>query len=146
MTGVQTCALPIFLALAAIVLLPVTADAKKETTLHRLTHVGRVVLDKPIEIGKDNKGVKLETITFSGDEAIVIIWNRTPASVKAHVGLALYDKRNFLLAAESDAASFTRTFTNIRAGKQANFKIKFDKFVPNFKEVAKYALVFITES
>ena len=135
-----------FLALAAMVLVPVTADAEKETTLHRLTHVGRVVLDHPIEIGKDNKGVKLETITFSGDEAIVIIWNRTPASVKAHVGLALYDKRNYLLAAESDAASFTRTFTNIRAGKQANFKIKFDKFMPNFKGVAKYALVFITES
>ena len=71
-----------FLALAAIVLLPVTADAKKETTLHRLTHVGRVVLDKPIEIGKDNKGVKLETITFSGDEAIVIIWNRDRKSTR----------------------------------------------------------------
>lgn len=41
------------LVLTAIVLLPVTVDAKKETSLHRITHVGRVVIDKPIEIGKD---------------------------------------------------------------------------------------------
>ncbi|MFQ5937478.1 MAG: hypothetical protein ACE5LB_13830 [Acidiferrobacterales bacterium] len=133
------------LALAALIVIPMNVDAKKARQMYRVSHVGRVITDKPIEIGVDNKGVKLETITFTGDEATIIVWNRTPHSVKAHIGLALYSKKNFLLAASSDSASFTRTFTQIRAGKQANFKIKFEKFMHSFDGVSKYALVFVTE-
>lgn len=66
--------------------------------------------------------------------------------MKAHIRLSLYDKRNYLLAAESDAISFTRTFNDVRAGKRVNFEIKFYTFMPDFGGVAKYALVFITES
>ena len=99
-----------------------------------------------MQIGRDHKGIKLEAITFSGDEATVIVWNRTPNGVKGHVGIALYDKKNQLIAAESDSASMVRKVTKIRSGKQASLKVKFKKFVPNFKGVAKYRLVFTTTS
>lgn len=134
-------------AFMTVALLPVsTAAEKKAPNMSRMTHVGRVVTDKPIQIGLENKGVKLESIAFDGEEAAVVVWNRTPNAIKGHVGLALYDRNNHLLAAESDSASFTRTFTQVRAGKQATFKVKFDKFLEgNLNGVAKYALVFVTE-
>lgn len=128
-----------------LVLFPFNVDAKKDINLHRVTHVGKVIRDKPTEVGVDNKGVMVETITFSGDEALVVVYNRTPRPVKAHIGLALYDEHDDLLAAESDAASFTRTFSDVRAGRQVNFKVKFGKFMVNFDGASKYALVFVTE-
>lgn len=136
-----------FFAALFIVMLSPTAVAaeKKAVKWSKTTHVGRVVAGKPIELGIDNKGVKLESIAFSETEAVVIVWNRTPESVKGHVGLALYDKRNVLLAAESDSTSFTRTFTQIRSGKQATFKVSFDKFMTSMDGVDKYALVFVTQ-
>lgn len=138
--------LSIFLAtLFVLVLFPINVDAKKDINMHRVTHAGKVILDKPIEIGVDNRGVRVETITFSGDEALVVVYNRTPRPVKAHIGLALYDNHDDLLAAESEATSFTRTFSDVRAGKQANFKIKFGKFIVNFDGASTYALVFVTE-
>jgi hypothetical protein len=131
--------------LAVLALFPFNADAKKDIAMHRVTHAGKVILDKPIEVGVDNQGVRVETITFSGDEALVVVYNRTPRPVKAHLGIALYDERDDLLAAESDAASFTRTFSDMRAGKQEHFKVKFSKFMVNFDGASKYALVLVTE-
>jgi hypothetical protein len=130
---------------AVLVLFPLNVDAKKDVTMHRVTHVGNVILDKPIEVGVDNRGVRVETIMFSGDEALVVVYNRTPRPVKAHLGVALYDEHDDLLAAESDAASFTRTFSDVRAGKQESFKVKFGKFIVNFDGASKYALVFVIE-
>ena len=132
------------MTLSVLALCPFAVDAKTNVTMHRVTHAGKVILDKPIEVGVDNRGVKVETITFSGDEAFVVIYNRTPRPVKAHLGIALYDEHGDLLAAESDAASFTRTFSDVRAGKQEHFKVKFGKFMFNFDSASKYALVFVT--
>ena len=73
-----------------------------------------------------------------------MIYNRTPRPVKAHLGIALYDEHGDLLAAESDAASFTRTFSDVRAGEQEHFRVKFGKFMVNFDSASKYALVFVT--
>ncbi|MFQ5995332.1 MAG: hypothetical protein ACE5K1_09570 [Acidiferrobacterales bacterium] len=133
------------LALVAMMVLPLGADAKKATSMYRMSHFGKFAFNKPIEIGSKLKGVKLETITFSGDEAMVIIWNRNASSVKAHVGVALFDKKNRLMAAQSDSTSMARSITSVRAGKQANFKIKFKKFLKGFYGVAKYQVVLVTE-
>jgi len=133
--------LSLVFAMALILPLAVTAASKAPPTFSRITHTGKVVADKLIEIGLDLKGVKLEAVTFSGDEAVVVVWNRTPSSVTGHVGIALYDKKNRLIAAESDSQSF-----KIRSGKTANFKIKFGKFMSNFKNAARYRLVFVTRS
>ncbi len=142
----RKCAVSIlFTTLALFVLFPSNVDAKKDVSVHRVTHAGNVILDKPIEVGVDNRGVRVETITFSGDEALVVVHNRTPRPIKAHLGIALYDERDDLLAAESDTASFTRTFSDVRAGKQEHFKVKFGKFIINFDGASKYALVFVTE-
>jgi hypothetical protein len=135
----------LFTAVTWFVLFPPNIDAKQDVSIHRVTHVGNVILDKPIEVGVDNRGVRVETITFSGDEALVVVYNRTPRPVKAHLGIALYDERDDLLAAESDAASFSRTFSDVRAGKQEHFKVKFGKFMVNFDSASKYVLVFVTE-
>ncbi len=110
----------------------------------RITHSGKVIPGKSIEVGLDYKGIKIDAITFSGNEAIVVVWNTRTEGVRAHVGIALFDKKNRLIAAESDSQSITRKVMKIRAGKTANFKVKFKKFVANFKGVAKYRLVFAT--
>lgn len=47
---------------------------------------------------------------------------------------------------ESDTISFTRTFNDVGAGKQADVEFEFDKFMSDFEGVAKCALVFITEN
>lgn len=143
---IHKCAVSIlFTTITSFVLFPLNIDAKQNVSIHRVTHAGNVILDKPIEVGVDNRGIRVETITFSGDEALVVVYNRTPRPVKAHLGIALYDERDDLLAAESDAASFTRTFSDVRAGKQEHFKVKFGKFLVNFDGASKYALVFVTE-
>ena len=59
------------MTLSVLALCPFAVDAKTNVTTHRVTHAGKVILDKPIEVGVDNRGVKVETITFSGDEALV---------------------------------------------------------------------------
>ena len=140
--------LPAFFLIAMMFPMALTAATEKMVNYSRMTHGGKVVVGKAMDIGRDHKGVKVEAITFSRDaaEATVIVWNRTPNGVTGHVGIALYDKKNRLIAAQSDSTSVMRKMTKIRSGKQANFKIKFKKFLPNFKGVAKYRLVFTTTS
>jgi hypothetical protein len=138
--------LPAFFLIAMMVPMALTAATDKPVNYSRITHGGKVVVGKSMNIGRDLKGVKLEAITFSGAEATVIVWNKRTTGVAGHVGIALYDKKNRLIAAESDSTSVMRKMTKIRSGKQANFKIKFRKFLPNFKGVAKYRLVFTTTS
>lgn len=126
--------------LVAMVFLPmaIAAGEEKPKTYHRASYSGKMIVDKIIEIGLDHKGVKLEAITFSGNEALLIAFNRTPSGVKANVGVALFDEKNQLIAAESDSRA-----TGIRSGKQGNFKIKFKKFLSGFKGVARFYLVFV---
>lgn len=138
--------LPAFFLIAMMVPMALTAGTEKPVNYSRMTHGGKVVVGKAMNIGRDHKGIKLEAITFSGAEATVIVWNRTPNGITGHVGIALYDKKNRLIAAASDSTSVMRKVTKIRPGKQANFKVKFKKFLPNFKGVAKYRLVFTTTS
>jgi hypothetical protein len=138
--------LPAFFLIAMMFPMALTAATEKQVNYSRMTHGGKVVVGKAMDIGREHKGIKVEAITFSGNEAIVIVWNRTPNGVTGHVGIALYDKKNRLIAAQSDSTSVMRKMTKIRSGKQANFKVKFKKFLPNFKGVAKYRLVFTTTS
>ncbi|MDH3670686.1 MAG: hypothetical protein OES46_05910 [Gammaproteobacteria bacterium] len=140
--------LPAFFLIAMIVPMALSAATEKAKSVNysRITHGGKVVVGKSMDIGRDHKGIKLEAISFSGDEAIVIVWNKRPTGVSGHVGIALYDAKNRLIAAESDSMSMVRKVTKIRSGKQANFRVKFKKFLPNFKGVAQYRLVFTTTS
>ena len=129
----------LFLALT-LAILPMAVGAAEEEpkTFHSVSYSGAMVLDKTIEIGIDHRGVKLEAITFSGDEALVVTWNRTPSGVKAHAAVALFDAKNQLVAAESDSRA-----TGIRSGKQGNFKIRFKKFLSDFSGVARFHVVFV---
>lgn len=134
---------PVLLAMS-ILSMAVAVAAEKPKTYDRVSHSGKVIIGKPIDIGIDHNGVKLESVAFSGNEALVIVWNRTPSAVKGNVGVALFDKNNRLLAAESDAASVTRAITSIRSGKQANLRVRFKKFMADFKQATRYRLVFVT--
>ena len=58
----------------------------------RDTTNGAVVINQPIDLNMNIMGVKAESIYFGEKEALVILWgNRTPTSVKAYLGLALFD-------------------------------------------------------
>jgi hypothetical protein len=129
-------------ALLAIVIFPVPAvtGEQKTKTFHPVSYTGKMLVDKTIEIGIDHRGVKLEAITFSGDEALLVTWNRTPNGVKASAGVALFDAQNRLVAAESDSRP-----GGIRSGKQGNFKISFKKYLTDFSSVARFHVVFVIE-
>lgn len=133
-----------FLALAvtAVFAIPSARAAEAPKTFSHISHTGKVIVDKPVELTLVHKGVKLESISFSGNEALIIVWNRTPKAVKGHIGIALFDPKGRLVAAESDAQSVTRAIASIRSGKQTNFKVRFKKFLSDFEGVAQYRLVF----
>lgn len=128
------------LILVAMMILPMAmaTGEEKPRTLSRVSHSGKMVINKIIQIDIDHKGVKLDAVTFSGDEALLVAWNGRPSSVKASAAIALFDANNRLIAAESNSGS-------IRSGKQANFKIKFKKFLLDFKGVTHFHLVFVIE-
>ena len=130
----------LFAVAVALIVGPIAMadEGEKIKTFHRASWAGNVVMDKPIEIAKDIQGVKVESIYFSGDQALIIVWNRTPKLVKANVGVALFDQHNNLLASEADSHPI-----GIRSGKQGNFKIKFKKFLADCKEAARFHLVFV---
>ena len=128
--------------LLAIVIFPVTLvmAEEKAKTFYPVSYGGNMVVDKTVEIGIDHRGVKVEAITFSGTEALLVTWNRTPNSVKASAGVALFDDKNRLVAAESDSRP-----GGIRSGKQGNFKISFKKYLADFSSVARFQVVFVIE-
>lgn len=130
------------LSVTAVLVVPGADAAEAPKKFSRLSHTGKVIADKVVELALDHKGVSLESISFSGNEALVIVWNRTPKAVKGHIGIALFDTKGRLVAAESDAQSVTRAIASIRSGKQTAFKIKFKKFLSDFEGVAQYRLVF----
>ena len=125
---------------------PVTTGAKAADapkSFSRISHTGKLFIDKTVELALDHKGVKLESISFSGDEALVIVWNRTPKAVKGNIGIALFDAKGRLVAAESDVQSVTRAIASIRSGKQTSFKVRFKKFLSDFEGATQYRLVFV---
>ena len=136
-----------FLIMAAMIIpLAVSAATKEPATYSRMTYSGRVAVDKSLRIGIVRKGIKIESITFSGDEAVIVVSNKRAKGVKGHIGIALYDRKKRLIAAESDSQSIVRKVAKIRPGKQANMKVKFGKFVSNFRGISSYRLVFVTKN
>jgi hypothetical protein len=128
------------LLLVVMVVIPMAvATGDEKTKTYRVSYSGKMVVDKPIDIGRDLKGVKLESIYFSKNEALVIVWNRTPSRVKAHVAIALFNDKNRLIAAGAESSKPI----GIRSGKQANYKFKFKNFVSSFKGVSRFHLAFV---
>ncbi len=132
-----------FLALLFVVMMvvpmAVAVGDEKPKTYYRVSYSGKMLVDKPIDIGKDLKGVKLESIFFSKNEALVIVWNRTPSRVKAHVAIALFDDKNRLIAA---GVELSRPI-GIRSGKQANYTFKFKDFTSDLKKFSRFHLAFV---
>ena len=73
-------------------------------------------------------------------EALFIFWNRTPATVRPEVGIALFDKSGKLLGTGYQRESLRRRA--VRSGKQMNYKLHFDKFIDDYSKVASFQLVF----
>lgn len=124
----------------AIFFAPVGVYAKSKTEiLGAVSYQRSMIAGTPIEVGIRLKGVKLESIFFGKNEALVILWNKTPESVKPNIGIALFDRRGKLVATGFDSRTFKMP---LRAGKQGNYKLRFDKFISNYKAVASFKLVF----
>jgi hypothetical protein len=129
------------LLLGVMMLVPMAGAVgdEKPKTYYRASYSGKMLVDKPIDIGIDLKGVKLESIFFSKNEALVIVWNRTPSRVKANVAIALFNDKNQLVAAGAESSKPI----GIRSGKQANYKFKFKDFTSGLKNVSRFHLVFV---
>jgi len=111
------------------------------TIKEALTYTGKMTPNSPIDVGLDVRGVKLESIFFGDNmEALVILWNKTPATVRPEVGIGLFDKSGTLLATGYASSKFSSS--TVRAGKQKNVTLRFDKFIENYQNVAKFQLVF----
>lgn len=101
---------------------------------------GALVLDQPIEMGIDVKGVKMQSVYFSGTEAMVILWNRRPQSTKVTVDVAVYDKAGKMVAVGQK--KFSLVAGTIRAGKQANYNFDFSSYLSSMSEAAAFSAVF----
>jgi len=130
------------LLLAAVVVFPMAAFGQEEKviTFYPASFTSAMMTDKIIDIDIDHRGVKLGAITFSGNEALLTVWNRSPNRVKANAAVALFDQKNRLIAAQSDSKA-----GGVGAGKQGNFKICFKKFLSDFSGVAHFHLVFVIQ-
>jgi hypothetical protein len=124
-----------------VVPMAVAVGDEKPKTYHRVSYSGKMVVDKPIDIGIDLKGIKLESIFFSENEALVILWNRTPSRVKAYVAIALFNDKNRLIAAGDKSSKPI----GIRSGKQASYNFKFENFISDLKEVSRFHLAFVVQ-
>jgi hypothetical protein len=116
--------------------------ATKFEVIEALSFSGKMTGNNPVDVGLEVRGVKLESVYF-GDkmEALFIFWNRSPATVRPEVGIALFDKSGKLLATGSDQSGSLRRMT-VRSGKQMNYKLHFDKFIDDYSKVASFQLVF----
>ena len=133
--------LALLLVVMMAVPMAVVVGDEKPKTYHRVSYSGKMLVDKPIDIGIDLKGIKLESIFFSENEALVIVWNRTPSRVKAYVAIALFNDKNRLIAAGAKSSKPI----GIRSGKQANYNFKFKNFISDLKEVSRFHLAFVVE-
>lgn len=122
--------------------MPVLAEeaAAQKGVLGNDSFAGPMALDQPIEIGIDVKGVKMQSVYFSGTEAMVIMWNRRPQSTKVTVDVAVYDRAGKLLAVGQK--KFSLGSGTIRAGKQANYNFDFGSYVQDLSQAAAFSAVF----
>jgi len=115
--------------------------ANKFGVIEAQSFSGKMASNKPIDVGIEVSGIKLESIYFSDNmEAMIILWNRTPATARPEVGVALFDKSGKLLGTGYQSNSIRRT--TVRAGKQMNYTLHFDKFVNDYSKVASFQLIF----
>ncbi|MBL4865262.1 MAG: hypothetical protein JKY67_02670 [Pseudomonadales bacterium] len=115
--------------------------ATKSEVVGSLTYSHKMAPATPIDIGLELQGVKVESIYFSENmEALAILWNKTPMTVRPEIGVALFDKSGKLIGTGQSSAKFKSS--SIRAGKQKNYTLQFDKFLNDYKNVAKFQLIF----
>ncbi|MEE9447432.1 MAG: hypothetical protein V3V09_05700 [Arenicellales bacterium] len=108
----------------------------------RDTTNGAVVINQPIDLNMNIMGVKAESIYFGEKEALVILWNRTPTSVKAYLGLALFDSAGKIMGTGTIRIKNVLNLGGIRSGKQKSYRLNYDKFINNIENVSSYQLVF----
>ena len=130
------------LLVAAVVVFPMAAFGQEEKviTFYPASFTSAMMTDKIIDIDIDHRGVKLGAITFSGNEALLTVWNRSPNRVKANAAVALFDQKNRLIAAQADSKA-----GGVGAGKQGNFKVDFKKFLADFSGISHFHLVFVIQ-
>jgi len=116
------------------------AEGTPKTVLGVDSFAGKVVLDQPIEMNIDVKGVKLQSIYFSDKKAMVILWNRRPKSVGVNVDVVLVDAKGKVVAVGKRPASLMGG--SIRAGKQSNFNFDFGGYITDMSQVTAYSVVF----
>lgn len=115
--------------------------ATKNEVKGSITYSHKMVTGSPIDVGLEVRGVKLESLYFSENmEALVILWNKTPVSVHPEVGIALFDKSGKLLGTGTKSSKLGSS--NVRAGKQKNYTLQFDRFMNDYSKVAKFQLIF----
>ena len=115
--------------------------ATKFEVIEARSFSGKMAGNIPIDVGLEVRGVKLESVYFGDNmEALFIFWNRTPATVRPEVGIALFDKSGKLLGTGYQRDSIRRRA--VRSGKQMNYKLHFDKFIDDYSKVASFQLVF----
>ena len=120
--------------------LAISAENSVKSVLGADSIAGKYSPDAPIELNLDVKGVKLQSIYFSGKQAMVILWNRRPKGVGVSVDVTLYDAQGKLIAVGKRPVSLIGG--SIRAGKQENFNFDFSHYVADMGQVATYAVVF----
>ena len=108
---------------------------------------GVVVINQPIDLSMNIRGVKAESIYFGEKEALVILWNRTPKSMETHLGLALFDSEGQIMG--TSIIRIENIFDlggKIRSGKQKGFRLNYEQFINDIKNVSSYQLVFSVTS
>ena len=115
--------------------------ASKFEVIEAQSFSGKMTGNTPIDVGLEVRGVRLESVYFGDNlEALLIFWNRSPATVRPEVGIALFDKSGKLLGTGYQSDSLRRRA--VRSGKQMNYKLHFDKFIDGYSKVASFQLVF----
>lgn len=119
----------------------VAAEApEKQAVAGRDAFTAALVADQPIDMNLDVKGVKMQSVYFSGTEAMVIMWNRRPKTAKVNVDVVLFDAAGKVIAVGKRSLSLAGG--SIRAGKQSNFSFDFGGYVAGVSDAAKFTAVF----
>lgn len=127
--------------LGAVLAMPMLAGAAEQAAAKAAASKGMfsgaMVQDRPIDIGIDVRGVKMESVYFNGTEAMVILWNRSSKPARTVVDVAVFNKEGKMIAVGQK--KFSLAGSSIRAGKQANVNLDFSGYLPNFSEAASFA-------
>ena len=104
---------------------------------------GAMIINQPIDLDINIKGVKAESIYFGEKEALIILWNRTPKPVSTHLGLALFDSEGKIMGTGTiRVEDFLNLGGTVRSGKQKSFRLNYKDFINNIENVSSYQIVF----